>query len=146
MKYSIFVATIMALVINYTPIPLTGNSAPETVNINEENADIMDEKLLRHVVLLKFKENTTEQEIAKVEKAFSALPDKISAIKGYEWGTNNSPEGLNKGYTHCFLVTFESEEDRATYLPHPDHKAFVDILEPHMEDALVIDYWAQENE
>lgn len=146
MKYSIFIATIMALVINYTPISLTGNSAPETVNINKEDTETMDEKLLRHVVLLKFKESATEQEIAKVEKAFSTLPDKISEIKDYEWGTNNSPEGLDKGFTHCFLVTFESEEDRATYLPHPDHKAFVKILEPHMEDALVIDYWAQENE
>ncbi|MGE5945005.1 MAG: Dabb family protein, partial [Flavobacteriales bacterium] len=54
---------------------------------------------------------------------------------------NNSPEGLNKGFTHCFLVTFDSEEDRAVYLPHPAHKAFIDILSPHLDDVLVIDYW-----
>ncbi|MDX1637080.1 MAG: Dabb family protein [Balneolaceae bacterium] len=105
----------------------------------------MNDQVLRHVVLLKFKESATKQEIRKVQEAFSALPDKISAIKDYEWGTNNSPEGLNKGFTHCFLVTFESEEDRATYLPHPDHKAFVEVLEPHMEDVLVVDYWASED-
>lgn len=107
----------------------------------EKNADNDN---LRHVVLIKFKEDATDQEITKVEEAFSALPDKISEISDYEWGTNNSPEGLDKGFTHCFFVTFESEEDRAAYLPHPDHKAFVEILDPHVEDVLVLDYWANE--
>ncbi|MDO1502682.1 Dabb family protein [Winogradskyella maritima] len=43
-------------------------------------------------------------------------------MQGYEWGTNNSPEGLDKGFTHAFFLTFKSEEDRAIYLPHPDTK------------------------
>jgi hypothetical protein len=28
------------------------------------------------------------------------------------------------------------------YLPHPAHKAFVDVLMPHLDKVLVIDYWA----
>ncbi|GGW26995.1 stress responsive protein [Arenibacter certesii] len=99
------------------------------------------DSLLRHVVLFKFKEGTSKEDIAKVEAAFSALPQKISQIKDYEWGLNNSPEGLNKGLTHCFLLTFNSEEDRAIYLPHPDHKAFGAILTPHLDDVVVVDYW-----
>ena len=47
-----------------------------------------------------------------------------------------------QGFTHCFLVTFRSEADRATYLPHAAHKAFGDVLHPHLEKVLVIDYWA----
>ena len=100
------------------------------------------EAQLRHVVLFKFKATATTEDIQKVEKAFAALPSKIAEIKSFEWGTNNSPEGLDKGFTHCFLLTFESEAGRATYLPHPDHKAFGDILGPHLEDVLVVDYWA----
>lgn len=99
------------------------------------------ESHLRHVVLFKFKEGTSQEDIKKVEDAFSALPLKIPEIKGYEWGTNNSPEGLDKGFTHCFFLTFDSEEDRAIYLPHPDHKAFGAVLGPHLEDVLVLDYW-----
>jgi hypothetical protein len=57
-------------------------------------------------------------------------------------GTNNSPEGLNDGFTHCFFVSFNSEQDRAVYLPHPAHQAFVDVLKPYLDKALVIDYWA----
>ncbi len=98
---------------------------------------------LRHVVLFKFKEGSNPGDIKTVEEAFAALPAKIPAIKDFEWGTNNSPEGLDKGFTHCFLVTFATEEDRAIYLPHPDHKAFVDVLSPHLEDVLVVDYWAE---
>lgn len=103
--------------------------------------NIPKDSLLRHVVLFKFKDGTPAAAIAKVETAFAALPSKIPQIKGYEWGLNNSPEGLNKGLTHCFFLTFESEEDRAIYLPHPDHKAFGALLSPILDDVLVVDYW-----
>lgn len=99
------------------------------------------DSLLRHVVLFKFKDGTSSEDIKKVETAFSALPTKIPQIIGYEWGLNNSPEGLEKGFTHCFFLSFNSEEDRAIYLPHSDHKAFGAVLGPHLDDVLVIDYW-----
>ncbi len=109
----------------------------KTINVNQTDS------LLRHVVLFKFKEGTTKAQMKEVEDAFSALPSKIEQIKGYEWGLNNSPEGLDKGFTHAFFLTFESEEDRAIYLPHPDHKAFGAVLSPYLEDVLVIDYWTK---
>lgn len=99
--------------------------------------------ILRHVVLFKFKKGTTTEDIKAVEAAFANLPAKIPEIIDFEWGTNNSPEGLEKGFTHCFLLTFKSEADRDNYLPHPDHKAFGDVVSPHLEDVLVVDYWAK---
>ncbi|CAM4412878.1 Dabb family protein [Zobellia roscoffensis] len=101
------------------------------------------DSLLRHVVLFKFKPETSKEDIKKVEDAFTALPSKIPQIVGYEWGLNNSPEGLNDGFTHCFFLTFNSEEDRAIYLPHPDHKAFGEVLGPHLGGVLVVDYWSK---
>ena len=98
---------------------------------------------LRHVVLFKFKETSSAEEVQQVEEAFNALPSKISEIKGYEWGMNNSPENLNKELTHCYLLTFSSEADRDTYLTHPDHVAFGDIVGPHIADVLVVDYWTK---
>jgi len=98
---------------------------------------------LRHIVLFKFKATSEAVDIQKIENAFIALPTKIKEIKDFEWGLNNSPEGLDKGFTHCFFVTFESEADRATYLPHPDHLAFVALLDGHVEDVLVLDYWSK---
>lgn len=101
------------------------------------------EGTLRHVVLFKFKAGTPLKNIEAIEKAFAELPNKIPQIKDFEWGTNNSPENLDKGFTHCFFLTFEREQDRAIYLPHPDHKAFGTLLSPWMEDVLVLDYWAE---
>jgi hypothetical protein len=99
-------------------------------------------QLLRHVVLFKFKDSSSAADIKKVEDAFRALSSKIPTIKSFEWGKNNSPENLNQGLTHCFLVTFASEKDRDAYLPHPEHQAFVEVLKPHLDKVTVIDYWA----
>lgn len=102
-----------------------------------------DDKLLRHVVMFKFKDGSSRADVKKVEDAFAGLAQKISLIKDFEWGTNNSPENLNQGLTHCFLVTFNSEKDRDAYLVHPEHKTFVEVLKPHLDKATVLDYWAK---
>ena len=100
-------------------------------------------RVLRHVVAFKFRDGASPAKIKEVENAFRALKEKIPAIASLEWGTNNSPEKMNKGFTHCFILTFRSEKDRDIYLPHPDHQAFGKILGPVMADAFVIDYWTQ---
>jgi len=106
---------------------------------NEDTPD----QLLRHVVLLKFKDDTTDEQVGQIERAFCALPEKIDAIYDFEWGTDVSVENRQQGFTHCFLVTFLSEEDRARYLPHPAHKAFGELLGPYLDKVLVIDYWTK---
>jgi len=100
-----------------------------------------DAKLLRHVVIFKFKDSASEADVKKVVDAFRELPSKVPAVAEFEFGTNNSPEGLNDGFTHCFLITFKTEKDREAYLPHPAHAAFVEVLKPHLDKALVVDYW-----
>ncbi len=118
----------------------------ETTNTDNAKTEIIMHKdsVLRHVVLFKFKADTSQDDIDMVQEAFSALPSKIPQIASYEWGTNNSPEGLNQDFTHCFFLTFKSEADRAAYLPHPDHKAFGAVLGPHLGGVLVVDYWSHE--
>jgi hypothetical protein len=99
---------------------------------------------VRHVVLFKFKDGTTPEQIKKVEDAFRELPSKIPQIEGYEWGTNMSPEKLDQGFTHCFLLTFATAKDRDAYLPHPAHKAFGKVLRPYLDKVLVLDFEAKE--
>jgi hypothetical protein len=98
---------------------------------------------LYHVVSLKFKDSAKKEDIAKVETAFRALKEKIPQISTLEWGTNVSPEKHNKGFTHCFILSFKSDKDRDDYLVHPAHKEFGGILGPFMADVFVIDFWAQ---
>lgn len=103
----------------------------------------MSDSVLRHVVLFGFKETSSPEDIQTVIDAFKALPAQISEIKGFEWGTNSSPEGLNQGLTHGFTLTFHSDADRDAYLPHPAHKAFGAIVGPHLEKVTVVDYWTR---
>ena len=101
----------------------------------------MSEKLLRHVVLMGFKDTTMPQQIQEVERTFAGLPARINVIHGFEWGTDVSVENLAQGYTHCFLVTFRSEAHRDAYLPHPAHQEFTGLAGPLLERVLVVDYW-----
>jgi quinol monooxygenase YgiN len=103
------------------------------------------ENEFRHVVLFKFKPGATAEQIKEVEKAFAELPKKIDSIKGYEWGTSESVEGLNDGFTHCFFVTFKDKAGLEAYLPHEAHKAFGAKLKPILEKALVFDYTAKKD-
>lgn len=95
----------------------------------------------RHVVLFKFKEGTTPEQIAKVESEFRKLPGRIDAIIDFEWGTSQTVEvELAQGYTHCFLVTFRDKAGLEAYLPHPAHLEFVDLVKPLLDQVHVFDY------
>ncbi len=96
---------------------------------------------LQHVVCFKFKTTATPQDISKVEKAFQALKQKIPQVISLEWGTNVSKEKKDKGFTHCFVLTFKSEQDRDAYIVHPDHKAFGKLVGPLLDDVFVMDFW-----
>jgi hypothetical protein len=100
-------------------------------------------QMLRHVVLLKFNEGTSAADIRRAENAFCALPSKVDAIHDFEWGTDVSIENLQRGFTHCFVVTFLSEADRAKYLPHPAHRELSELLGPYLDEVMVVDYWAK---
>lgn len=98
---------------------------------------------LRHVVLFKFKDDAPAEAVRRIEREFALLKDRIPGIRAFEWGTNVSPEKLDQGFTHCFVVTFADADARDAYLPHPAHKDFVALLRPHLEKGLVVDYFAR---
>ena len=98
---------------------------------------------LRHVVFFGFEETATAQDVKEIEEKFASLPCAIPEIKGYEWGTDCSPEGLQKGHTHCFFLTFDSEAGRDAYLVHPAHKELGTLLSGKLKNVTVIDYWVK---
>lgn len=55
------------------------------------------QKVLRHVVMFKFTPTATPAIVQDIENTFKALQAKVPSVKGFEWGTNNSPEGFNEG-------------------------------------------------
>ena len=107
-----------------------------------EEAPKKSEKVLRHVVLFKFKADATKEQVQEVVDAFRALPKKIDAIIGFEYGTDVGVENLANGFTHGFVVTFRDEKGRDTYLPHKDHEVFKKLAIPRIDKVLVFDFFA----
>lgn len=98
---------------------------------------------LRHVVIFKFKDSSSAEQVQQVANSFADLYGKVPEVKALEWGVNNSPEHYNEGFTHCFILSFNSEKDLASYQQNPAHMAFQKILKPHMEKVFVVDYWTK---
>ena len=97
----------------------------------------------RHVVFFKFKPSASNDAVVAIENAFRDFCAELPFVRGFEWGRNSSPEGLNDGFTHCFIVSFAGPEGRDHYLSHPDHLAFCKRwLDPNLEKVCVVDFAA----
>jgi hypothetical protein len=128
MKRFAIVSLLALLIFGITPAFSTAAESPSAI--------------LRHVVSFKFKSSATAADIQRIQDEFVALKKKISEIRDLEFGKNISPEKLDRGHTHCFIVSFASEKDRDAYLVHPAHEAFVKILKPLLDEPFVVDFWA----
>jgi len=98
-------------------------------------------RVLRHMVLYQFKDNVSQAQVGEVVAAFSALPNKIDSILGFERGINISTEGKSQGLTHAFVVTFRDQQALDTYLKHPAHLDYVKIVQDKRQQVVVFDYW-----
>jgi len=100
---------------------------------------------VRHIVAWRFGDGTTEAQIEQFTHAFRSLTTTIPGIIGFEHGANNSPESLNRGLTHVYLLTFESVAARDAYLPHPEHKRFGQTIGDMgiVAEVFVMDYTPQ---
>ncbi len=95
---------------------------------------------LKHVVLFKFKDGLSDAQIAELIEGYKALPGKIEHMKHFEYGADVSIENLHQGYTHCFITTFADASGRDAYIPHQAHKDYVEVLFPHLDKILVLDF------
>ena len=100
--------------------------------------------MIRHVVLFKARKDASPQEIASAYAALSGLKETVPGILHFAIGPNASPEGMNRGYDHGFVVDFTGAAARDAYLPHPEHQkaaaALVAICEGGVEGIVVSDH------
>ncbi|EBF0843337.1 Dabb family protein [Salmonella enterica subsp. enterica] len=96
--------------------------------------------MIRHVLLMKFNDDTPRNHLLAIQEGFQSIPDKISGVLSVEWGANNSPEGKSAGFTHCVMMTFMDEPTRVECLYHPEHLALKKIFRPYLADIIVFDY------
>ena len=130
-------ATLVAFALLFS-LPLQGQDAAESQESTGEPA--VGDQVIRHAVYITFQASASDSDIQGVVDTFAALEAEIPSIIDFESGTNNSPENLNDGFTHCFLVTFADQKGLQSYLPHPGHLGLVRKATPFAADMFVMDY------
>ncbi|RYC31533.1 Dabb family protein [Lichenibacterium minor] len=79
--------------------------------------------MIRHVVLVRFREGLAQGEVSAIFGDLSDLRGRLPGMRTFAHGPNVSPEGLSHGHTHAFTVDFDDAAARDAYLALPEHEA-----------------------
>ena len=75
--------------------------------------------MIRHIVLMKWKENTPDQAVQAVSDAFARLPQLIPEIRAYQFGPDL---GIYPGNADYLLVAdFDNHRDFKAYAENQNH-------------------------
>lgn len=100
--------------------------------------------MITHMVLFKVRPDVPQSEVDGIFADLAGLADEIEGITSFAGGPYSSPEGLQRGYTHGFCMTFASAAARDAYLPHPAHEVVKErvarALEGGVAGALAFDF------
>jgi hypothetical protein len=78
--------------------------------------------MIRHIVLIRFQAVVTEARIAELFAELHQIRDKIPGTLAITSGKSESPEQIERGYMHGFVVDFADWAALQAYQVHPDHK------------------------
>ncbi|MBW3625623.1 MAG: Dabb family protein [Armatimonadetes bacterium] len=92
--------------------------------------------MVKHIVLLRFNSDTPLSTIEEIFSALAGLREKIPGILDFSGGPYDSPEGLNQGFNHGFIMTFDTANSRNVYLDHPEHEPVKQMILPHLEGGI----------
>jgi len=95
---------------------------------------------VQHMVVVKFKAGFSQQSIDNLFKELYEFWRTTPGVTYFAGGPNSSPEGLNQGYSHGFLVTFASASARDAYLTHPGHQRILERVLPSLDGVLAFDF------
>jgi len=82
--------------------------------------------MILHIVLFKWKEGVTKEQIAALDAAMAKLPAAIPQVKNLTWG---SDVHFREGNADWALAgVFANQADWQAYQVHPEHQAIVQNL------------------
>lgn len=79
--------------------------------------------MILHIVLFKWKEGTTKEQVDALEAAMAKLPAAIPGLKALQLGSDMKFRDGNADWALAAL--FENQEDWQAYQVHPAHQAVV---------------------
>ncbi len=95
---------------------------------------------VKHYGVFQFKPDISPEQIEHCFATMHAMVGKIPGLLDMIHGPYDSAEGMNDGFTHGFIMTFESPRSRDEYLPHPIHEQAKEVVVPCLERVIVFDF------
>ena len=79
--------------------------------------------MIRHIVLTKFKPETSEDKVAEIYNGLAEVTAKLPGASNFAGGRSESPEQIERGYMHGFVVDFDDWHALRAYSENKEHKA-----------------------
>jgi hypothetical protein len=95
---------------------------------------------VKHIVLWKFKDGTSEDQINKFFDDLLDLSETVPGIDDYVSGSNCSAEAMSQGLTHGFIMTFSDAAARDAYMVHPEHERFKATALTMVDNTIIFDF------
>lgn len=99
--------------------------------------------MIRHIVLVKFKPDTVENEIEAILAGLSVLTAALPGARSFTGGRSESPERIERGYLHGFVIDFDTWAALKLYADHPEHRVLgariVENAVGGLDGVLVVD-------
>lgn len=99
--------------------------------------------MIKHVVLLTWKDGTSQDQIDAVTSGFLALRNEIPDIVSYSFGQD---AGIYRGNAdYALIAEFQEEADLEAYVSHPSHiRLLKTITGPILESFQAVQFRASE--
>ena len=94
--------------------------------------------MIQHIVLLKWKPDTSEEQILAAFRNAEHLPNQVPGVDSLTIGRTRVKH--DHGYTHALIVRLADERALQQYLEHPLRKRYIaEHLAPLEEERIEID-------
>lgn len=78
--------------------------------------------MIRHIVLIRFTPLTTDAQVADLFGELARIKGKVPGLLEITSGKSESPEQMERGYMHGFVVDFTDWNALQAYQDHPEHQ------------------------
>jgi hypothetical protein len=92
--------------------------------------------MIRHIVLVRFRPEVSEDRIAAIWADLHAIAGKVPGLGPILSGRSRSPEQIERGYLHGFTIDFADWGALQAYQDHPEHRAVGAALVAHAAGGL----------
>lgn len=95
--------------------------------------------MIRHVVMFRWSEEMTPDDLTAIEAGLRDLPAAIDAIQRYTFGADI---GINEGnFQFAVVADFASTDDYVTYRDDPQHRRLIEErIRPHIAERVAIQF------